>query len=152
MYLQKVFGPKCIIPAFLRKRAYNYYVDLNVKDCLKFNVNLPFTQNECIICLEPFFKTKLTIKNESTLNTEDKPVDQTNRIEITPQQVASSLNLFQKLKEKFNSFLLSFKNTNSRKNHMLTPCNHLFHSACLEAWMNKKQQCPFCRNSIPFLE
>ena len=37
----------------------------------------------------------------------------------------------------------------SRRNYMVTPCRHIFHSACLESWMRLRLQCPICRESIP---
>jgi len=30
-------------------------------------------------------------------------------------------------------------------NHMLTPCDHLYHRGCLERWLQQKMQCPTCR-------
>ena len=32
---------------------------------------------------------------------------------------------------------------------MRTPCNHFFHSSCLLAVMNFKQNCPICRTPLP---
>ncbi|KAK5778487.1 hypothetical protein RI543_004153 [Arxiozyma heterogenica] len=29
--------------------------------------------------------------------------------------------------------------------YMITPCNHIFHTECLENWMSYKLQCPICR-------
>ncbi|ANZ73331.1 BA75_00049T0 [Komagataella pastoris] len=37
----------------------------------------------------------------------------------------------------------------SRRVYMVTPCRHLFHSECLESWMQYKLQCPVCRNPLP---
>lgn len=37
----------------------------------------------------------------------------------------------------------------SRRTYMVTPCRHIFHSACLESWMRLRLQCPICRESIP---
>jgi hypothetical protein len=34
------------------------------------------------------------------------------------------------------------------KPYMLTPCNHVFHSACLEKWLEYKKECPNCRQSM----
>ncbi len=31
----------------------------------------------------------------------------------------------------------------------LTPCNHLFHSTCLQQWMDVKMECPTCRGPLP---
>lgn len=32
---------------------------------------------------------------------------------------------------------------------MVTPCRHVFHTACLEDWMLYKLQCPVCRSLLP---
>ncbi|KAL2865396.1 ubiquitin-protein ligase dscA [Aspergillus lucknowensis] len=37
----------------------------------------------------------------------------------------------------------------TRRTYMVTPCHHIFHSACLESWMKLRLQCPICRESIP---
>lgn len=39
--------------------------------------------------------------------------------------------------------------TLSRRNYMVTPCMHVFHTACLESWIRVKLQCPVCRNTLP---
>ncbi len=36
-----------------------------------------------------------------------------------------------------------------RKEYMVAPCNHVFHRACLEKWMEEKLQCPTCRTALP---
>ncbi len=33
--------------------------------------------------------------------------------------------------------------------HMVTPCNHVFHSECLNRWMEEKMICPTCRANLP---
>ncbi|KAK9475453.1 uncharacterized protein V1510DRAFT_371738 [Dipodascopsis tothii] len=37
----------------------------------------------------------------------------------------------------------------ARRHYMVTPCRHIFHTPCLEAWMRFKLQCPTCRNPLP---
>ncbi|KAG2323644.1 hypothetical protein Bca4012_059115 [Brassica carinata] len=32
---------------------------------------------------------------------------------------------------------------------MVTPCEHLFHSDCLQRWMDIKMECPTCRRTLP---
>ncbi|KAJ3367221.1 hypothetical protein HDU91_001589 [Kappamyces sp. JEL0680] len=32
---------------------------------------------------------------------------------------------------------------------MLTPCNHLFDTHCLERWMAQRMECPVCRSPLP---
>mmetsp|Transcript_19491 Transcript_19491/g.74795 ORF Transcript_19491/g.74795 Transcript_19491/m.74795 type:complete len:559 (+) Transcript_19491:123-1799(+) len=34
-------------------------------------------------------------------------------------------------------------------NYMITPCDHIFHSTCLDQWMQQKMQCPTCRRPLP---
>ena len=36
-----------------------------------------------------------------------------------------------------------------RRKYMVTPCRHIFHSACLEGWMRYRLQCPICRDNLP---
>ncbi|KAI1191983.1 hypothetical protein F5B17DRAFT_380372 [Nemania serpens] len=37
----------------------------------------------------------------------------------------------------------------ARRVYMVTPCRHIFHSACLEGWMRFRLQCPICREDLP---
>lgn len=36
-----------------------------------------------------------------------------------------------------------------RRKYMVTPCRHIFHSACLEGWLRFRLQCPICRDELP---
>ncbi|PSR94310.1 hypothetical protein BD289DRAFT_459352 [Coniella lustricola] len=36
-----------------------------------------------------------------------------------------------------------------RRKYMVTPCRHIFHSACLEGWLRYRLQCPICREELP---
>ena len=47
--------------------------------------------------------------------------------------------------------ILFFYKTSSNINnklYMLTPCKHVFHSDCLEKWLEQKKECPNCRASL----
>ncbi|RKF72811.1 Transmembrane E3 ubiquitin-protein ligase 1 [Golovinomyces cichoracearum] len=35
------------------------------------------------------------------------------------------------------------------RRYMVTPCRHIFHSKCLEGWMQFRLQCPICRDKLP---
>lgn len=37
----------------------------------------------------------------------------------------------------------------ARRQYMVTPCRHIFHSHCLEDWMRFRLQCPICRENLP---
>ncbi|CAI6332364.1 unnamed protein product [Periconia digitata] len=39
--------------------------------------------------------------------------------------------------------------TLQRRVYMVTPCRHIFHTACLEGWMRYRLQCPNCREILP---
>lgn len=36
-----------------------------------------------------------------------------------------------------------------KRTYMITPCNHIFHSECLEEWMKTRLVCPYCREGLP---
>lgn len=36
-----------------------------------------------------------------------------------------------------------------RRQYMVTPCRHVFHTACLESWMRYALKCPNCRDTLP---
>ena len=38
-----------------------------------------------------------------------------------------------------------------QRNYMVTPCRHIFHTECLEGWMNLRLVCPICRETLPSL-
>jgi hypothetical protein len=37
----------------------------------------------------------------------------------------------------------------ARRLYMVTPCRHIFHTACLESWLRFRLQCPICREVLP---
>ena len=39
----------------------------------------------------------------------------------------------------------------ARRAYMVTPCRHIFHTACLEGWIKFRLQCPICREGLPAL-
>lgn len=56
-----------------------------------------------------------------------------------------------KLKEFFKyNFFHFYKSCNNINNkpYILTPCKHIFHSECMEKWLEHKMECPNCRNSL----
>jgi hypothetical protein len=36
-----------------------------------------------------------------------------------------------------------------RRQYMVTPCRHIFHTSCLEGWMRYRLMCPNCREVLP---
>lgn len=47
------------------------------------------------------------------------------------------------------SNLLRGNNVRTRKEYAWAPCNHVFHSTCLEQWLAIKNVCPQCRRPLP---
>jgi len=124
LFLQKFFGAKIIIPKRFRAQVYNYYKnEKEISDNDK--------EGECVICL-----------------------DKIGNIELQEEGGINNINIKRmSLKERFINYLEKLKNQNLNKgNYMLTPCHHLFHTRCLESWLNVKNQCPCCRQKIPPLE
>ena len=60
--------------------------------------------------------------------------------------------IFEKIFIKFKMYLESLKYTYTKKRYMKTPCDHIFHSQCLEKWIEHKNECAYCRRNIPPLE
>ena len=48
-----------------------------------------------------------------------------------------------------SSSTAAVSNIFARRDYMITPCRHIFHSHCLNGWMRYKLQCPICRESLP---
>ena len=60
--------------------------------------------------------------------------------------------IYNKVTIKFKMWVESLKYTYNKKRFMITPCSHVFHSPCMEKWMELKNECPYCRRPIPPLE
>ena len=95
-------------------------------------------------------------KNENEISENDKEIecviclDKIGNILIAEDDAIYKGNYF---KQKLNQFIEKLKKNQINKgNYMLTPCHHLFHTKCLESWLNVKNQCPCCRQKIPPLE
>ncbi|CAK7263354.1 hypothetical protein SEPCBS119000_000428 [Sporothrix epigloea] len=37
----------------------------------------------------------------------------------------------------------------ARRQYMVTPCRHIFHTKCFEGWLRFRLQCPICREEVP---
>ena len=91
---------------------------------------------------------KLLIKEEN--NDKEKPQITNNNI----IKKRKSLNFLKKIwnfqKEFFkNNFFYFYKLSSfNTKPFILTPCKHIFHSFCLNKWLEQKEECPNCRQSL----
>ena len=128
LVFQKFLGPKFFIPAKFRKKGFCYYKDIN-------EISENDKEQECVICLD---KIENIVNMNNNLNevigsTENKNVKMLKK---------KLLDWSEKLKNK----------TKLRLPYMVTPCHHVFHSSCLESWLEIKNECPCCRQKIPPLE
>ena len=122
--LQKLLGPKFFIPERYRERAFDYYKSAEeIPDNAK--------NNECVICLENL--DNLAVNNQDD---EDEEIFKANVNYI--ERLAMMIQKWNKKKH--------------NKPYMKTPCGHVFHTKCLETWLEIKNECPYCRQRIPPLE
>ena len=121
--LQKLLGPKFFIPEKYREQVFDYY---------KSEEEIPENakNNECVICLENL--DNLAINNQE----EDDDIFKTRGNYI----------------EKFAMMIQKWNKKKNNKPYMKTPCNHVFHTKCLETWLEIKNECPYCRQKIPPLD
>ena len=122
-----------------------------------------------ILCLQKILGPKFFIpkrfrkqgfnyyKNENEISQKDKEtecvicLDKIGNLYVSEEEINNIKE--NDLKTKIIKFIEKWKNSQTnRGNYMLTPCHHLFHTKCLESWLNVKNQCPCCRQKIPPLE
>lgn len=127
LYLQHLFGPRFFLPGFLLPKTYDYHPVLTEQD------------------LESGFG--IVHNHEETINDETNPAISRENDGNCTIDCAICMNPVKLhiLKSNFDqpSYFLA------RRNYMVTPCKHIFHNQCLEAWMQYKLQCPVCRSPLP---
>jgi hypothetical protein len=91
---------------------------------------------------------KLLIKEEN--NQKEKPKITNNKIIKRNKCFNFLRNTWDFLKEFFkNNFFYFYKlSSYNTKPFILTPCKHIFHSFCLNKWLEQKEECPNCRQSL----
>ena len=91
---------------------------------------------------------KLLIKEE---NKEKKETEGCNN-EINQEKRCSNFCMKMKIffKDYFINYFFKFYKSSPfiSKPYILTPCNHIFHSICLDKWLEVKSDCPCCRKSL----
>ena len=119
-----------------------------------------------IVCLQKYlgpqffvpqkFRKKLYnyYRNEKEINENDKEIEcsicleKIGNIDINSEKV--KILKWNCLKTIMVKFIEKCKKMKLNKgNIMVTPCNHFFHSICLESWLNISNKCPSCRTIIP---
>ena len=104
---------------------------------------------------------KLIIKNEKDNEKKENIIKDENKKKETNNHFVKNKNIsnfkialfkiafFFKIFYKKNIFFYYKSPANvHNKLYMLTPCKHIFHSECLEQWLEQKKECPNCRTSF----
>ena len=136
LLLQKSFGARTILPKKFRRRGFDYYRD-------KVNIEMHVSKNpNCVICLE-----SLNVEVDENFNT----VTKKEKVKTSFDKILH-LCYFDKVEEKIKKWLKNMEGKNDKKKYMITPCDHVFHTLCLEKWMRQKNECPYCKGVLPALE
>ncbi len=142
LILQKNVSTQILIPKKYRKTSFNYY--RNHVDITKH-----ISQNrDCVICLDSLIDDNND--NEDSKNN-NNDFDNIN-VHNNNNNIFMKNKFLKKIYSKIENFVESLKNENIKKKYMITPCDHVFHTQCLEKWMELKNECPYCRQKIPSIE
>ena len=148
LYYQSIKGSRFFLPKKFRKNIFDFYK--NKKEILFLNPNA--NNIECVICLNNIFNDIDNIYNSKFAINDYITLDENEHIQILRKNYIYNL-----YEEKNNSWknkyysLFTFNERNlniENKKYIMTPCKHLFHSNCLEMWLQRKKECPNCRKEI----
>ena len=135
LILQKSLGARIIIPKKFRKQSqrFDYYKD-------KVNIEKHVSQNPiCVICLE-----NLNVDVDENFN----KIKKKKKRKTIGYKIMRLLYL-DKLNEVIKKCIKYLEGKNLKKKYMITPCDHVYHTVCLEKWMKQKNECPYCKTAIP---
>ena len=135
LILQKSLGARGIIPKKFRKESqrFDYYKD-------KVNIEKHVSQNPvCVICLE-----NLNVDVDENFN----KIKKKKKSKTIGHKIMKILFL-DKLNDLLKKCIKYLEGKNLKKKYMITPCDHVYHTVCLEKWMKQKNECPYCKAAIP---
>ena len=164
LILQTLKGPRFFLNKKYQKEDFDFYKN---KDELS-NYSNNIENIECVICLLPILSNEETSNNkkekeENSINTDNN--SSRSGIEVSVNQINNENKIKSlennRLRTKlYNNkyFIIDFlkgfykfyripKNPLNKK-YMRTPCNHFFHTLCLEKWIVRKKECPNCRYDL----
>ena len=133
LLLQKSFGARTILPKQYRIKGFDYYRNkVNIEQHVSKNPN-------CVICLE-----SLNVEVDENFNTVQKKKNKKNKL--------LHLCYIDRIIAKIHKWLNNMEGKTAKKLYMITPCDHVFHTLCLERWMKQKNECPYCKGVLPAIE
>ncbi|KAI0244626.1 hypothetical protein L0F63_005597 [Massospora cicadina] len=120
LFSQDWLGPRWLVPAFLLPPTYNYHPIL-----ARTNEEEPLdpSHKDCAICMLSLLEPDSSDPSTPLLH----PQTTTYRSSAT----------------------MSLARFSSSRGLMVTPCQHYFHTSCLDQWMKIKLECPVCRTPLP---
>ena len=95
-------------------------------------------QHECVICLHNLLNIEISI------NSDEDFLPYLQRRESIKERL---FDFYKNYKSNLFDFHVAATNLH-KKPYMVTPCGHIFHTPCLESWINQKKECPCCRKEI----
>ncbi len=146
---QEMLGPRFFVPTGWAPPAYDYHPILREEHDEESGASLPIG-----------FTQATASPSSATTKPEDAAIEKGNRIfdcaicmqnlevPVAPSKVTTSTDSEEAGEATASSIATTIF---SRRAYMVTPCRHIFHSACLEGWMRYRLQCPICRENLPLL-
>lgn len=141
MYTQILFGGRWFLSKRCKKDPFDFYKTKEEILLMKTDAeNL-----ECVICLNPLFGSENTkyFENDFISAGEHENIQIISEKETKLSKILKCFGNFQNLID-FHEKNLNF----NKKPYMITPCQHAFHTPCLESWFQRKRECPNCRSEI----
>ncbi len=137
MYSQKIFGTRWFLPLFKNTNEGKYIDEKDLNELISKRNN---KENiiECVICLKDINVDKLNESLSTVLN-DFNILDKKNKGNDYWDDYGFFWKPFYFSKRKINY---------NNKPYFLSSCNHLFHSECIDNWLNVKRECPVCRSNI----
>ena len=174
LYSQTLFGPSWFLP-MLQVDEYDFYIDEKDLKIIKndiYNLECLICLNPIIPNSSNINKDEDNNNNMNNIDNNKNNCDNNNFNETDSLVIEvndNSVNNFKNNNFGNNVYVscCKFKNRNKYvgnksiflnfhefsknifdKPYMITPCNHIFHSDCLEEWFKMKKECPNCRTEI----
>jgi len=93
--------------------------------------------------------TPITIRNSLKIETdEDLHINYKDRLKCLRKCYAGLKSTKENTKLCLDNCIRYCDGEKAETEHMLTPCNHLFHTNCLKGWIELKNSCPQCRRTL----
>ena len=148
LYIQIFYDSRFFLPKKFKKSIFDFYK--TKQELIEINKN--YEKIDCVICLNPLFNEE-NIEYIKYFENNFVALGENENVQIIYEKKNFNSSLKKFLINIKNVILSCFKfqekNLNLyKKNFMLTPCKHVFHTKCLETWFLRKKECPNCRSDI----